>query len=152
MTDTTWSTPPRRIATASRGCASFGVASPGRSDQRRARRPGDASDFACCRRAAAALRQLPERKRLQGARELDRLSSAACGLRAAERTHGRTSWSLYSLIGLSIEGSSFSVAPLAASLLGLLLAGAAFVFGVQIMIETFVYGQSVPGYPSVIVD
>ena len=24
-------------------------------------------------------------------------------------------------------------------------------FGVQIMIETFVYGQSVPGYPSVIV-
>ena len=38
-----------------------------------------------------------------------------------------------------------------ASLLGLLLAFAALVFGTQILIETFVYGQSVPGYPSVIV-
>ena len=38
-----------------------------------------------------------------------------------------------------------------ASLLGLLLAGAAFIFGVQILIETFVFGESVPGYPSVVV-
>ena len=60
---------------------------------------------------------------------------------------------MFSLIGLSIEGlTSFSVAPLRlASLLGLLLAGAALIFGVQILIETFVYGQSVPGYPSVVV-
>ena len=60
---------------------------------------------------------------------------------------------MFSLIGLSIEGlTSFSVAPLRlASLLGLLLAGAALIFGVQILIETVVYGQSVPGYPSVVV-
>jgi polyisoprenyl-phosphate glycosyltransferase len=38
-----------------------------------------------------------------------------------------------------------------ASLLGLLLAVGAFVFGVQILVETLVFGQSVPGYPSVIV-
>src|SRR6266404_2157496 len=38
-----------------------------------------------------------------------------------------------------------------ASLLGLLLAAAAFIFGVQILLETFVFGESVPGYPSVIV-
>src|SRR5205085_9283006 len=38
-----------------------------------------------------------------------------------------------------------------ASLLGLLLAGGAFIFGVQILIETFVFGESVPGYPSVVV-
>ena len=38
-----------------------------------------------------------------------------------------------------------------ASLLGLLLAFAALIFGVQILIETVVYGQSVPGYPSVVV-
>jgi hypothetical protein len=71
----------------------------------------------------------------------------------AERIHGRTTWNLYSLIGLSIEGlTSFSVAPLRlASLLGLLLALAAFIFGVQILIETFVFGQSVPGYPSMVV-
>src|SRR5204863_2883366 len=48
--------------------------------------------------------------------------------------------------------TSFSVAPLrVASLLGLLLATAAFIFGLQIMIETFVFGQSVPGYPSLVV-
>jgi hypothetical protein len=60
---------------------------------------------------------------------------------------------VFSLIGLSIEGlTSFSVAPLrVASLLGLLLAFAALIFGTQILIETLVYGQSVPGYPSVIV-
>jgi len=38
-----------------------------------------------------------------------------------------------------------------ASLLGLLLAAAAFIFGVQILIETVVFGESVPGYPSVVV-
>jgi hypothetical protein len=56
-------------------------------------------------------------------------------------------------LGLSIEGlTSFSVAPLRlASLLGLLLAGAALIFGAQILIETFFFGQSVPGYPSLVV-
>jgi hypothetical protein len=33
----------------------------------------------------------------------------------------------------------------------LLLAGAAFVFGVQIVIETLLFGKDVPGYPSVVV-
>src|SRR5262249_9600324 len=52
-----------------------------------------------------------------------------------------------------IEGlTSFSVAPLRlASLLGLLLATAAFIFGVQILIETVVFGDAGPGYPSVVV-
>ena len=60
---------------------------------------------------------------------------------------------MYGLIGLSIEGlTSFSVAPLRlASLLGLLLALAALCFGVSILWETFFYGDSVAGYPSVIV-
>ncbi len=57
------------------------------------------------------------------------------------------------MIGLSIEGlTSFSVAPLRlASLLGLLLAAAAFVFGTQILVETVIFRESVPGYPSVVV-
>ena len=71
----------------------------------------------------------------------------------AERIHGRTTWNFYSLIGLSIEGlTSFSVAPLRlASLLGVLLAAFAFIFGVQILVETVFFGKSVPGYPSVVV-
>ena len=69
------------------------------------------------------------------------------------RTHGITSFSPAKLVGLSIEGlTSFSVAPLRlASLLGLLLAFGAFLFGLSILWETLVSGKSVPGYPSLVV-
>jgi polyisoprenyl-phosphate glycosyltransferase len=117
--------------------------------------PADAGDFRLLSpRAAAALKQLPERNRFfKGLASWIGFRQIRVDYEPAERIHGRTSWNLYSLIGLSIEGlTSFSVAPLRlASLLGLLLAGAAFIFGVQILIETVVFGESVPGYPSVIV-
>jgi glycosyltransferase involved in cell wall biosynthesis len=117
--------------------------------------PADAGDFRLLSpRAAAALKQLPERNRFfKGLASWIGFRQIRVDYEPAERIHGRTSWNLYSLIGLSIEGlTSFSVAPLRlASLLGLLLAAAAFIFGVQILIETFVFGESVPGYPSVVV-
>src|SRR6266852_5187445 len=117
--------------------------------------PEDAGDFRLLSpRAAAALRQLPERNRFfKGLASWIGFRQIRVDYEPAERIHGRTTWNLYSLIGLSIEGlTSFSVAPLRlASLLGLLLAAAAFIFGVQILLETFVFGESVPGYPSVIV-
>jgi hypothetical protein len=71
----------------------------------------------------------------------------------AARSHGRSHFSVGSLIGLSVEGlTSFSVAPLRlASLLGTLLAASALVFSVWILIETFVYEHTVPGYPSIII-
>jgi hypothetical protein len=48
--------------------------------------------------------------------------------------------------------TSFSVAPLRfASLLGVLLASAAFLFGLSILWETWMSGKSVPGYPSLVV-
>ncbi len=117
--------------------------------------PEDAGDFRLLSpRAAAALRQLPERNRFfKGLASWIGFRQIRVDYEPAERIHGRTTWNMYSLIGLSIEGlTSFSVAPLRlAVLLGLLLAGAAFIFGVQILIETVFFGQSVPGYPSVIV-
>src|SRR5260221_44242 len=117
--------------------------------------PADAGYFRLLSpRAAAALKQLPERNRFfKGLASWIGFRQIRVDYEPAERIHGRTSWNLYSLIGLSIEGlTSFSVAPLRlASLLGLLLAGAAFIFGVQILIETFVFGGSVAGYPSLIV-
>ena len=121
----------------------------------RQRIPADAGDFRLLSpRAAAALKQLPERNRFfKGLASWIGFRQIRVDYEPAKRIHGRTSWNLYSLIGLSIEGlTSFSVAPLRlASLLGLLLAAAAFIFGVQILIETFVFGESVPGYPSVVV-
>jgi glycosyltransferase involved in cell wall biosynthesis len=117
--------------------------------------PEDAGDFRLLSpRAAAALRQLPERNRFfKGLASWIGFRQIRVDYQPADRTHGRSTWSLYSLIGLSIEGlTSFSVAPLRlASLLGFLLLAFALVFAVDILVETLVYGQSVPGYPSVII-
>src|SRR5229473_6006754 len=117
--------------------------------------PEDAGDFRLLSpRAAAALRQLPERNRFfKGLASWIGFRQVRVDYQPAERAHGRSTWSLYSLIGLSIEGlTSFSVAPLRfTTLLGFLLLAFALIFAVDILVETLVYGQSVPGYPSVII-
>jgi glycosyltransferase involved in cell wall biosynthesis len=117
--------------------------------------PEDAGDFRLLSpRAAAALRQMPERNRFfKGLASWIGFRQKRVDYEPAARAYGRSSWNLYSLVGLSIEGiTSFSVAPLRlASLLGLLLAAGALIFGVQILIETILYGKDVPGYPSVVV-
>src|SRR5499426_4221105 len=104
--------------------------------------PEDAGDFRLLSpRAAAALRQLPERNRFfKGLASWIGFRQLRVDYTPAERAHGKTSWNLYGLIGLSIEGlTSFSVAPLRlASLLGLLLALGALIFGGTILWETMV--------------
>ncbi len=117
--------------------------------------PEDAGDFRLLSpRAAAALRRMPERNRFfKGLATWIGFRQFRVDYEPAERTHGTTTWSPYSLIGLSIEGlTSFSVAPLRlASLLGLMLALAALLFGAAILWETLFEGKSVPGYPSLVV-
>ncbi len=117
--------------------------------------PPDAGDFRLLSpRAAAALRQLPERNRFfKGLASWIGFRQIRVDYNPAPRAHGQTSWGMRSLIGLSLEGlTSFSVAPLrVASLLGLLLAASALVFGAYMLIESFMYGVQVPGYPSLIV-
>src|ERR1700719_1966427 len=117
--------------------------------------PEDAGDFRLLSpRAATALRQMPERNRFfKGLASWIGFRQFRVDYEPAARAHGRTSWSLGSLIGLSVEGlTSFSVAPLRfASLLGILLAAGALVFSVWTLIETFVYERTVPGYPSLII-
>jgi glycosyltransferase involved in cell wall biosynthesis len=117
--------------------------------------PEDAGDFRLLSpRAAAALRQMPERNRFfKGLASWIGFRQFRVDYEPAARAHGRTSWSLGSLIGLSVEGlTSFSVAPLRlASLLGTLLAVGALVFSVWTLVETFVYERTVPGYPSIII-
>ena len=117
--------------------------------------PEDAGDFRLLSpRAAAALRQMPERNRFfKGLASWIGFRQVRVDYEPAKREYGVTTWNVWSLIGLSIEGlTSFSVAPLrVASLLGLLLAATALFFGGWILLETFLYGQDVPGYPSVVV-
>jgi hypothetical protein len=105
-------------------------------------------------RAATALRQMPERNRFfKGLSSWIGFKQIRIDYEPAERKHGASSWNFGSLIGLSIEGlTSFSVAPLrVASMLGLLLAATALLFGAYILIQTVLFGQDVPGYPSLVV-
>ena len=117
--------------------------------------PEDAGDFRLLSpRAAAALRQLPERNRFfKGLASWIGFRQIRVDYEPAARAHGVTTFSAGRLLGLSIEGlTSFSVAPLRfASLLGVGLATVAFLFGLSILWETWTTGKSVPGYPSLVV-
>ncbi len=117
--------------------------------------PEDAGDFRLLSpRAADALRRMPERNRFfKGLASWIGFRQLRVDYEPAERLHGATAFGWGSLLGLSIEGlTSFSVAPLRlASLLGLVLALSALVFGVSMLFEVIVYGVAVPGYPSVVV-
>ena len=121
----------------------------------RQRIPEDAGDFRLLSpRAADALRRLPERNRFfKGLASWIGFKQLRVDYEPADREHGQTSWNLYSLIALSIEGlTSFSVAPLRfASYLGFLLAVSALFFGALMLFEALFRGVSVAGYPSVIV-
>jgi polyisoprenyl-phosphate glycosyltransferase len=117
--------------------------------------PEDAGDFRLLSpRAVAALRQLPERNRFfKGLASWIGFRQIRVDYEPAARVHGVTTFSPGRLVGLSIEGlTSFSVAPLRfASLLGVLFATVAFLFGLSILWETWTTGKSVPGYPSLVV-
>ena len=117
--------------------------------------PEDAGDFRLLSpRAALALRQMPERNRFfKGLASWIGFKQIRVDFEPEERQHGTTAFGWASLIGLSIEGmTSFSVAPLRlASLLGVLLAATALIFGATMLFEVLFYGVAVPGYPSVVV-
>jgi polyisoprenyl-phosphate glycosyltransferase len=117
--------------------------------------PEDAGDFRLLSpRAANALRQLPERNRFfKGLSNWIGFRQIRVDYEPAPRAHGVTTFSPSRLIGLSIEGlTSFSVAPLRfASLLGVLLAFTAFIFGLTILWEVLTTGKQVPGYPSLMI-
>jgi polyisoprenyl-phosphate glycosyltransferase len=117
--------------------------------------PEDAGDFRLLSpRAAEALRQMPERNRFfKGMSSWIGFRQVRVDYEPAPRAHGTTTWNVWTLIGFSIEGlTSFTVAPLrVASMLGLLLAATALFFGAWIILQTLLFGQDVPGYPSLVV-
>jgi polyisoprenyl-phosphate glycosyltransferase len=117
--------------------------------------PENAGDFRLLSpRAAQALRQMPERNRFfKGLATWIGFRQKRVDYEPAPRTDGKSSWGLRSLIGLSLDGlTAFSVAPLRmATVLGLMFALIALVYGGKIIYETLVHGASVPGYPSVFV-
>ncbi|MFZ5656694.1 MAG: glycosyltransferase family 2 protein [Pseudomonadota bacterium] len=66
------------------------------------------------------------------------------------RHAGRTKWSYPRLVGLAVEAiTSFTVAPLrAASVLGITVSAASFVYGSVVVVKTLLLGDPVAGYSS----
>ena len=116
--------------------------------------PEDAGDFRLLSpRAAAALRQMPERNRFfKGMSSWIGFRQVRVDYEPAPRAHGTTTWNVWSLIGFSIEGlTSFTVAPLRlASLLGLCSRRRRVVRRLD-PDGTLLFGEDVPGYPSLVV-
>lgn len=70
-----------------------------------------------------------------------------------ERQEGESKWSFMQLMNLAINGlTSYTVAPLRMSaLLGLIVFIIAFIFLFYILVRTWIYGDPVAGYPTIMV-
>jgi polyisoprenyl-phosphate glycosyltransferase len=68
------------------------------------------------------------------------------------RAAGTTKWNYPRLINLSIEGiTGFTTVPLRiATWLGLFTAGAAIIYGLEVVVKALLFSDPVPGYPSLI--
>ncbi len=66
------------------------------------------------------------------------------------RAAGETKWNYGKLWRFALDGiTSFSYLPLRfATWIGIIVAGFAFIYGITIIIKTLVFGNDVPGYPS----
>ena len=119
------------------------------------RLPPDTGDFRLMsRRALDAVLQLRERHRfMKGIFAWIGYPTAAVRYARAPRAAGATKWNWWKLWNLSLEGvTSFTVTPLkVATYLGLLVALLALVYGTFILVRTVLFGNPVPGYPSLLV-
>ncbi|MGI4976692.1 MAG: glycosyltransferase family 2 protein [Janthinobacterium lividum] len=116
------------------------------------RLPRDAGDFRLMsRRAVDALLRLREHHRfMKGLFAWVGYPSVAVPYDRAARHAGTSSWSYWRLWNLALEGiTGFTVVPLkVATYLGLAVAVFAAVFGGQLVVRTLLFGNPVPGYPS----
>ena len=117
--------------------------------------PEDTGDFRLLsRRAVESLNQLREQHRfMKGLFAWIGFPQKAVPYRRDPRYAGETKWNYWRLWNFAIEGiTSFSIAPLKlASYVGVLTAVVAFIYGAFMLIRTLVFGNPVPGYPSLLV-
>jgi polyisoprenyl-phosphate glycosyltransferase len=117
--------------------------------------PRDTGDFRLMsRRSIEALRQLREHHRfMKGLFAWVGYPSKPIYYRRDARAAGSTKWNYWKLWNFALEGiTSFSIAPLKiATYLGLIVAGSSFVYAGFIIYKTIAFGESVRGYPSLMV-
>ena len=117
--------------------------------------PEDTGDFRLLsRRAVNALNSFSEQHRMmKGLFAWIGYRQKAVRYQRDARQAGEPKWNYLKLWNLALDGiTSFTIAPLKISTyLGLLTASGAFTYGVYMIIDTLLYGNPVPGYPSLIV-
>ena len=117
--------------------------------------PRDTGDFRLLsRRAVEALRGIRERHRfMKGLFTWVGFRQVALPYRRDPRHSGTSKFNYWKLWNFALEGiTSFSSAPLRiATYLGVATAVFAFAFGVWIVLKTLLWGDAVPGYPSLMV-
>ena len=116
--------------------------------------PRNVGDFRLLsRRAVDALNALPERRRyMKGLYAWIGFPQKAVAYVREPRAAGETKWSYWRLWNFALEGiTSFSAAPLKmATYLGLLTSVFSLLYGLYFLVRTLLFGNPVPGYPSLI--
>lgn len=116
--------------------------------------PRDTGDFRLMDRSAVdALKNMRERNRfMKGLFAWVGFKQVAIYYERDPRHKGKTKWNFFKLLNFAIEGiTSFSYVPLRlATYIGLVIALMSFFYAAYIMISTLIYGNPVPGYPSLI--
>jgi glycosyltransferase involved in cell wall biosynthesis len=117
--------------------------------------PRDTGDFRLLsRRALDALKQMREQHRfMKGLFAWVGFPQKEVLYRREPRHSGKTKWNYWRLWNFALEGiTSFTIAPLKiASYLGFLTAFGAFVYAAWVILKKVLYGEEVPGYPSLMV-
>ena len=117
--------------------------------------PQDVGDFRLLsRRAVEALKAQPERHRyMKGLYSWIGFPQKAVHYDREPRAGGETKWNYLRLWNLALEGiTSFSAAPLKiATYLGLATSSVSFLYGLFLLVRTLLFGNPVPGYPSLII-
>lgn len=117
--------------------------------------PPDAGDFRLMdRRVVEALLAMPERNRfMKGLYAWVGFKSVAIPYEPAERAVGTSHYNALKLIAFSIDGlTAFTTWPLRlASIMGVVMAMLAFVYGAYITVDYLTYGNAVSGWTTIIV-
>ena len=117
--------------------------------------PANAGDFRWLdRRVVDALKQLPERNRfMKGLYAWVGFKAIALPFEPNERQSGTSSFGASRLTRLALSGlASFSTLPLQFWIAsGILISGLAVAYGFYVVIETFIYGNPVSGWPTLTV-
>jgi len=117
--------------------------------------PADTGDFRLMsRKVVDALNQLPEQHRfMKGLFSWVGFRQTSVFYYREPRHAGKSSFNYWKLWNFALEGiTSFSFAPLQiATYLGITVATLALIYSVYMVITTLLYGNPVPGYPSLMV-